>query len=222
MIFAAGFGTRMGDLTRHRPKPLIEVAEQPLLDHALRLTQAVNLRRVVVNVHYHGDQIIDHLKDTNVRISDESDEILDTGGGLKLALPLLDGSPVFTLNSDAVWQDQTALRLLDEAWDPGRMDALLLCVPRRRAHGYTRDGDFTIEPDGTLTRSGDMVYTGAQIIKTSGLQSIHDRVFSLNVLWQDLAARGRLFGLEYPGLWSDVGHPDGIRAAEDMLGGDHV
>lgn len=215
MLFAAGFGTRMGALTAARPKPLIEVAGKPLLDHALDLTTRVATR--VVNAHYKAQQIVDHLAGTDISVSMEQPDILDTGGGLRHALPLLGIQPVYTLNTDAVWAGPNPLALLQDAWHPERMDALLLCVPTTRAIGRKTPGDFTLHPDGQLTRAGDLVYTGAQIIKTGGLHDIPDKVFSLNRLWTAQAGLGRLFGLTYPGHWCDVGHPEGIILAKEML-----
>ena len=215
MLFAAGFGTRMGDLTAHRPKPLINVAGRPLLDHALDLTTGVQTR--VVNAHYHADQIVSYLADRDIAVSVELPEILDTGGGLKQALPLLDKTPVFTLNTDAVWSDTRALSILAKAWKPDRMDALLLCVPMGRAVGRRGGGDFTLAANGAITWGGDVVYTGAQIMKTDRLAEIQRTAFSLRDVWQAMAEDGRLFGTTYPGFWCDVGHPEGIVLAEEML-----
>ncbi|MDU8910856.1 nucleotidyltransferase family protein [Aestuariicoccus sp. MJ-SS9] len=216
MLFGAGFGTRMGTLTKDRPKPLIEVAGKPLLDHALDL--AAHIPRRVVNAHYHADQIVAHLAGTSTRVSVETPDILDTGGGLRAALPLLDTDPVMTLNTDAIWRGPNALRLLESLWEPDRMDALLLCVPLGRARGRTGGGDFALKADGQLKRGGDLVYTGAQILKTDRVARIQDRVFSLNRVWNDIAADNRLFGAIYPGHWCDVGHPGGIAEAESLLG----
>lgn len=215
MLFAAGFGTRMGALTRDRPKPLIEVAGKPLLDHALALTAQVPRR--VVNAHYHADQIQRHLRDTGVAVSVEEPEILDTGGGLRNALPLLGPGPVYTLNTDAIWAGPNPLDLLAGQWDPDRMDALLLCVPLSQAVGRKGGGDFALQPDGQLSRGGDLVYTGAQIVKTDRLNRAGGKAFSLNVLWNEMAGEERLFGTAYPGRWCDVGHPEGITLAEAML-----
>lgn len=215
MLFAAGFGTRMGALTADRPKPLIAVAGRPLLDHALALTAGVPTR--VVNAHYRAEQVIAHLKDTNIAVSVETPEILDTGGGLRHALPLLGTQPVYTLNTDAVWSGPNPLDRLAAAWQPDRMDALLLCIPLDRAVGRSGGGDFALGPDGALMRGGDFVYTGAQIVKTDALTGIGEKAFSLNVLWNHMAQEGRLFGTAYPGRWCDVGHPEGIRLAEEML-----
>lgn len=215
MLFAAGFGTRMGTLTARCPKPLIPVAGRPLLDHALDLTQGIPRR--VVNAHYLAPRIAEHLAGRDVTVMVEEPQILDTGGGLRAALPHLGTDPVFTLNTDAVWSGPNPLGLLAAAWDPARMDALLLCVPLERATGRKGGGDFTFDPQGRLIRGGDMVYTGAQILATDRLQGVPEAVFSLNVIWTAMAAEGRLFGLPYPGHWADVGHPQGIAEAEAML-----
>jgi MurNAc alpha-1-phosphate uridylyltransferase len=215
MLFAAGFGTRMGALTARCPKPLIPVAGRPLLDHALDLTQGIPRR--VVNAHYLAPRIAEHLAGRDVTVMVEEPQILDTGGGLRAALPHLGTDPVFTLNTDAVWSGPNPLGLLAAAWDPARMDALLLCVPLERATGRKGGGDFTFDPQGRLIRGGDMVYTGAQILATDRLQGVPEAVFSLNVIWTAMAAEGRLFGLPYPRHWADVGHPQGIAEAEAML-----
>ncbi|CUH79706.1 Bifunctional protein GlmU [Tritonibacter multivorans] len=215
MIFAAGFGTRMGALTADRPKPLIEVAGRPLIDHALDLTKGLSLTKVV-NTHYLGDMLAAHLEGRDVHISHEP-EILDTGGGLRQALPTLGSGAVFTMNADVIWKGPNPLDLLSAAWDPARMDALLMCVPLARAVGRKGGGDFSIAPDGQISRSGDLVYTGVQILKTDGLAGIPDPVFSLNRLWDQMIADGRACALEYPGNWCDVGHPEGIQLAEELI-----
>ena len=217
MIFAAGFGTRMRELTRTRPKPLIEVAGRPLIDHALELTKTLPGLRRVVNLHYLPDPLRAHLSNTDVHLSDETPEILDTGGGLRQALPLLQSNPVFTTNTDAVWRGPNPFELLATAWRPEEMDALLLCVPLQNAVGHKGSGDFTLAPDGRLTRGPGLVYSGVQIIRTDGLHDIPERAFSLNLLWNRIAESGRLYGLPYDGKWCDVGHPEGIALAEDML-----
>ncbi|MBK5926485.1 nucleotidyltransferase [Rhodobaculum claviforme] len=210
MLFAAGFGTRMGTLTAARPKPLIEVAGRPLIDHALALTQGL---RVVVNTHYHADQIAAHLAGRGVAISHEP-AILDTGGGLKAALPVLGGGAVFTLNSDAVWAGPNPLGVLRAAWRPG-MAALLLLVPRARVRGRDGPGDARIDAGGRLIWGGDMVYSGAQIIDPAPLADIPGAAFPMHRLWD--RAAGAIHAVPYRGLWCDVGHPGGIAAAEAML-----
>ncbi len=219
MIFAAGFGTRMGALTRNRPKPLIEVCGKPLLDHALDQANAAGLETIVANAHYHADQIVSHLAPKGIAVSMEIDAPLDTGGGLKRALPLLGHQPVFTLNSDAVWTGENPLIELVNAWDPGRMDALLLLIEKNQARGHTSTGDFMVNPNGHLTRGPGHVYSGAQIIKTDRLRDRAEDVFSLNVIWDEMLVEQSLFGIIHHGAWCDVGHPGGIQEAETLLAG---
>ncbi len=216
MLFAAGLGTRMGSLTANCPKPLIRVGGMALIDHALAQADAVG--QVVVNLHYLPDQIRAHLSSRqNIAFSDETETILETGGGLRKALPLLPGDPVYTLNTDAVWTGPGALAQLGAAWDSTRMDALLLLVPKHRATGHNGKGDFAMDGAGRLTRGGGYVYTGAQILRTGGLAAIPDQVFSLNRIWDRMADTGRLFGLVHPGGWCDVGRPETIPLAEALL-----
>ena len=216
MLFAAGFGTRMGALTQDRPKPLIEVAGRALLDHALDIAAGAGVPRIVVNAHYKAEQIATHLAGRGVAVSHEAPDILDTGGGLRAALPLLAASPVFTMNTDAVWRGPNPLTLLAEAWSDD-MDALLLCLPPAQAIGHIGKGDFVLDASGRAERGQGLVYTGAQIIRTEALKDMPEGAFSLNVFWDRLLKKGRLYGTTYPGKWCDVGHPGGITLAEDML-----
>ena len=217
MIFAAGFGTRMGPLTADRPKPMIPVAGRPLIDHALDVVDGYGPDRVVVNLHYKPEALRQHLSGRSIQFSEETPDILETGGGLRAALPLLGGGPVFTMNSDAVWSGPNPLRLLADAWRPDRMDALLLCIDKAQAIGHTGPGDFVIDDAGHARRGPGAVYSGLQIIKTDTLHAIPDRAFSLNLLWNRMLTDGRLFALPYPGKWCDVGTPEGIDLAEDMV-----
>lgn len=221
MLFAAGFGTRMGALTAACPKPLIKVAGKPLIDHALGVVDAVGVKTVVVNTHYLPDMLTAHLAGRNVTLSHE-DEILETGGGLRNALPLLDENPVFTFNPDAIWTGPNPLKTLAAAWNPDRMDALVLLIPPHNALGYQGAGDFELAEDGTITRGQGMVYSGAQIIKTDGLGKVSEVKFSLNLLWDNMIANGRLFGIPHTANWCDVGTPEGIKIAENMLGNANV
>ena len=216
MIFAAGLGTRMRPLTNDRPKPLIEIAGQTLLDRAIALGRAGGARRIVVNTHYLGDMIIDHLSGQNIAISHE-DPVLETGGGLRRALPLLGGGPVLTLNPDVVWTGPNPIATLRAAWDPARMDALLMLVPLGRATARIGTGDFSMDADGRITRTGDLVYAGAHVLNTERLAAIPEDVFSLNRVWDRMIAEGRAFGLTHPGGWCDVGRPDTIPLAEALL-----
>ncbi len=222
MVFAAGLGLRMGALTADRPKPLVEVGGRALIDRTLDLVEAAGPDRVVVNAHYRAPQLRAHLaaRPSPPLVSDESARLLETGGGLRAALPLLgpgaDPGPVWTVNSDAAWAGPNPLALLARAWRPG-MAALLLLVPRARARGYRAAGDFEMDRDGRLSRGVAWVYTGAQVIRTEELAEVPEEVFSLNRLWDRMAARGALFGLAYPGAWCDVGRPESVPLAEALL-----
>ncbi|MCK0141388.1 nucleotidyltransferase family protein [Aliiroseovarius sp. F20344] len=217
MIFAAGRGTRMGSLTEAKPKPLIPVAGKPLLDHALKIVDdATGISQIMVNTHYLANQIEDHLSDRRILFSPEN-ELLETGGGLKQALTLHNTGSVYTLNADAVWSGPNPMQALLDAWQPSKMDALMLLVPPENAIGHLGAGDFHQSSDGRLTRGPGLVYTGCQIIKTGPVSAIQENVFSLNTVWNAIEKSDRLFGLSYTGSWCDVGHPDGITLAERLL-----
>lgn len=218
MIFAAGRGTRMGELTQSTPKPLINVAGRALIDHALQLVDESPIENIIVNLHHLGDQIEHHLQRRDILFSREHDQLLETGGGLKKALTLLKTDEVVTLNSDAVWTGANPIPALLTAWDPDRMDALLMLVAPENAVGHKGKGDFLISPDGQLSRGAGMTYTGCQIIKTAAVREVDEHVFSLNTVWDQLLLQGRVFGIEHQGRWCDVGHPEGIALAEAMIG----
>ncbi len=219
MVFAAGKGTRMAPLTDVTPKPLIAVGGQTLLDRALVQARQAGAGPVVVNIHHLGQQIRDHIAGQDIAVSDESDLLLETGGGLRKALPLLGPGPVITMNPDVVWTGPNPLPPLLAAWDDARMDALLMLVPISRAHGRTGGGDFSLDPGNRLIRKGDLVYGGVQIIRPDRLAEIDAQVFSLNRLWNLMIAEGRAFGLIHAGEWCDVGRPDCIPLAEALLDG---
>ena len=217
MLFAAGLGTRMGALTQDNPKPLIEVAGKALIDHAMDLVRGAGITHVVANTHYQAEKIAAHLEPQGVTISHETPERLETGGGLRNALPILGTQPVFTLNSDAIWTGRNPLCALAKAWNPHRMDALLMLVAPENAHAHSDPGDFNLAEDGRLTRGPGHIYGGAQIIKTEGLAEVREGCFSLNLLWEILIARQRVFGLVHRGEWCDVGTPAGITEACALL-----
>ena len=220
MIFAAGFGTRMGALTADRPKPLIPVAGRALIDHALEVGRGAGADRVVVNVHYRADQLEAHLAGLGVTISDERAKILETGGGLRAALPLLGPGPVAVLNSDGIWTGANPLAELVAAWDPDRMEACLLVLPVADTLGHGNKGDFRLDNDGRISRGQggeDHVYIGAQILNPARLAAVPEDVFSLNRIWTDMIAAGTAYGIRHQGGWCDVGHPEGIAEAERLL-----
>lgn len=216
LFFAAGLGTRMGDLTKDKPKPLVQVAGKALIDHALDIANEAEVGRKVVNLHYHGDMIRRHLTGQNIIFSDESDMLLETGGGLQKALPLLQDTPVLTMNTDAVWNGPNPIRHILSAWRP-EMEALLLVVEKQNVVGHLGKGDFEIDAEGRLHRAPQTIYTGLQIIQTDVLGEITENAFSMNVVWDRIAARGGLFGTLYGGKWCDVGQPSSIALAEEML-----
>ena len=227
MVMAAGLGKRMRPLTATRPKPLVEVAGKPLLDHVLDRLRAAGVERAVVNVHYLPDALEAHLRgrtDLDIAISDEREQLLETGGGLVKAAPLIDCDPFLAVNSDNLWVDGPAdtLRLLASQWDASRMDALLLLVPHARAGNHGGMGDFHMDPAGRLRRRGKariapFVFTGIQIMAKCLLEGAPEGPFSTNILWDRAIAQGRLYGAVHQGLWFDVGSPPAIRATEDAL-----
>jgi MurNAc alpha-1-phosphate uridylyltransferase len=217
MVFAAGLGTRMGDLVRDKPKPLIEVGGRALLDHALSLRTDICPVKTVVNAHYKKEMVTSYLRSHQVIVLDEWPDVLETGGGLRAALPHLGTNPVMTLNSDAVWLGENPLVALKSKWDPKTMDALLMCVRLQDTVGYKGQGDFTRNANGMLQRKGDLVYSGAQIIKTDHLNKIKDNVFSMNRIWDIMLEKNKIFGMEYNGLWCDVGTPEGVILAEEQI-----
>lgn len=225
MLCAAGFGTRMGALTADRPKPLIEVAGKTLLDHALEVADAAGVTQLAINLHYLGDQIAAHLAGRDIAWSWERGQILETGGGLRAALPLLGAGPVMSLNTDAVWTGANPITQLMAAWDDARMDALLLLLPANQALGHSGRGDFLLNAAGQISRANGAagpVYLGAQIIRSSALLAISEPVFSLNRPWDDCIAKGRAYGVVHQGGWCDVGQPESIQTAEALLAGAHV
>jgi len=218
MIFAAGLGRRMAPLTDTVPKPLVRVCGRPLIDHALDLASRAGIGRVVVNTHHLADQICHHLAGRpDIALSHEP-LLLETGGGLKAALPLLGAGPVLTLNSDAVWTGPNPLGTLLAGWRPG-IEALALLVPKARAAGYAGPGDFLIGPNGRLQRGPGEVYSGAQILDPGRVAARSDTVFSLNAVWDDMIRAGTLHGIRHDGGWCDVGRPESIPMAEALLAG---
>jgi MurNAc alpha-1-phosphate uridylyltransferase len=221
-VLAAGLGTRMRPLTDATAKALLPVAGRTLLDRALDRAIEGGARRAVVNVHHCADQVEAHLAGRaapEIAISDERAALLETGGGAQKALPLLGAAPFYALNSDAVWTGPAPLPALSAAWDPARMDALMLLVPRERARGYTRPGDFFLGEDGRPRRRGGsatapQVYTGAQILAPAAFAAAPGGAFSMNVIWDRLLEAGRLFAVVHGGGWVDVGTPAGLDAAE--------
>jgi MurNAc alpha-1-phosphate uridylyltransferase len=228
MVMAAGLGKRMRPLTASKPKPLVKVAGKALLDHVLDRLRAAGVRKVVVNVHYLADALEAHLAtragDLEVAVSDEREQLLETGGGLVQAEGMIDCDPFLAINSDNLWIDGPAdtLKLLASHWDASKMDALLLVVPHARAFNHKGLGDFHMDRIGRLRRRGrskvaPFVYTGIQILSKALLRDAPDGPFSTNLLWDRAIAEGRCFGAVHQGLWFDVGSPPSIQATEQVL-----
>ncbi|MEO0798367.1 MAG: nucleotidyltransferase family protein [Pseudomonadota bacterium] len=227
MVLAAGLGTRMQHLTADKPKPLIEVAGRTLLDRVLDQIEAAGIERAVVNVHYLADQIERHLasrRSPSITISDERDARLETGGGVKRALPLLGGQPFIIQNADCFWIEGIGqnLQRLIAAWDEDRMDALLLLTGAADTSGYEGRGDFQMDAVGQLQRrkpntDAPFVFAGASIASPRLFRETPDGAFSLNRIWDRAIDDGRLFGVRMDGIWMHVGTPDAIDEAERRL-----
>jgi MurNAc alpha-1-phosphate uridylyltransferase len=227
MVLAAGLGVRMRPLTDRMPKPLVPVAGSPLLDHVLDKLADAGVSEAIVNVHYLPDQIIDHVarrSHPKVIISDERDIVLGTGGGVVKALPLLGDAPFYHLNADTMWIDgvRPNLARLAEAFDPARMDILLLMAPTASSIGYSGSGDYAMTPDGALRKRKEhqvvpFVYAGVAILSPSVFADAPKGEFSLTRMFDRANEQERLFGLRMDGVWMHVGTPDAVRAAEDAF-----
>lgn len=229
MVMAAGLGKRMRPLTATRPKPLVEVAGKPLIDHVFDRLRSAGVRRAIVNVHYLADAMEAHLrarvKDIDVAISDERAQLMETGGGLVQARAMIGGAPFLCVNSDNLWVDGPidAIVQLAQHWDDDAMDALLLLVPLARAHCHGGQGDFHLDPHGRITRRrapgrlAPFVFTGVQILSPRVIADWPEGPFSTNLFWQRAIEAGRMFGVVHSGLWFDVGSPPAIAATEAML-----
>lgn len=218
MALAAGLGTRMRPLTDDRPKALVEVGGKALLDHALDRFAAAGVERAVVNIHHFADLMRAHLAGRtglpDIVISDETGELLETGGGMVKAAPLLGSDPVFVTNIDAVWVDgpKPEMARLAEAWDADRMDALLLLAPMQRTLGFDGAGDFFLRDDGRLDwrserASAPYAYAGTHIVHPRVFAGEAARRFSLTEIWRRLSTEGRLHGLPMDAFWMHVGDP---------------
>lgn len=231
-VLAAGLGKRMRPVTATVPKPLVEVAGKALLDHALDRVAEAGIGTAVVNVHYLADLIEGHLarraeesgRGPATIVSDERAALLETGGGIRKALPLLGEAPFVVLNSDSFWLEGPASNLsrLIGRWDAQRMDCLLLVAPTATSLGYEGAGDFVMEPDGRLERRGEreiapFIYAGVAILSPRLFAGTPEGAFSLNLLFDRAIEAGRLFGLRLDGQWLHVGTPEAIRAAEERV-----
>ena len=227
MLMSAGLGTRMRPLTDDRPKPMIEVAGRSLIDRLLDKLVGIGIERAVANVHYFADMLEAHVTgrtDIEVLVSDERDCLLETGGGVVKAAPLLGDDPVFILNTDSCWSDETDTSLQDmiRSYDEDRMDALLMLARRDHSMGYDGPGDFLLHEDGRLERRGDrpdapFAYAGVYIMRPGLVADRKVEPFSANAYWNDFLARGRLHGCVMAPYWMHVGDPASRDKASQWL-----
>jgi len=226
MVLSAGYGARMRPLTATMPKPLVPLMGRTLIDHVLDRLAGAGVETAIVNVHYLPEQIEAHMQARSGRppktvISDERPLLLDTGGGAKKALPLLGEGPFFIHNSDSVWAEGVtpALPNMLRLWDASRMDCLLLLAPLSTSIGYAARGDFDMAPDGRLSRRGErqmvpFAFAGVSLCTAALFEDAPDGPFSLNVLWDQALAKGRLYGVRLDGRWMHVGTPQSLEEAE--------
>ncbi|UOK69383.1 nucleotidyltransferase family protein [Ancylobacter polymorphus] len=227
MVLAAGLGTRMRPITDRLPKPMVEVGGRAMIDFALDSLAAAGVTTAVVNLHAHADLLERHLEGrTRPRIilSDERGELLETGGGIARALPLLGDAPFFVMNADTVWIEgiRPNLRSLANRFDPEAMDICLLLAPAATSIGYDGRGDFLMDGLGRLTPRPErltvpFVYAGAAVVAPALFEDAPQGAFSLNRLFRRAAEAGRLFGQRMEGVWMHVGTPEAIAEAEEAI-----
>ena len=231
MVLAAGLGTRLRPITDTMPKPLVPIAGKPMIDYGLDALADAGVRRAVVNVHHFADQMRTHLANRTtpeIILSDETDRLMNSGGGLAKGLKLLGRGAVLVMNADLFWigeapGEKTNLQRLSEAFDPGRMDMLMLCVRLEDTTGHNGKKDFSMDGEGRLSRYSEedgnpVVYAGAIAMMPALFDDAPDDAFNLNIYFDRAIEKGRLFGLMLEGHWITVGTPDAIGAAEAVIG----
>jgi N-acetyl-alpha-D-muramate 1-phosphate uridylyltransferase len=230
MVLSAGLGKRMAPAANGLPKPLVMLHGKALIDHALDRLAAAGVARAIVNVHYKADLIEAHLQKRQaptIEISDERAALLDTGGGVKKALPRLGPGPFLIHNADSVWIEGVGSNLarLAGAWDDARMDCLMLLAVASASHGYQGRGDFALESDGRIRRRKveqelvPFAFTGVSVAHPRLFDGSPDGAFSLNLVWSKAIAAGRAYGVRMDGEWMHVGSPDALAEAERCLSG---
>lgn len=229
MVLAAGYGERMRPLTLRVPKPLVELAGRPLIDHVLDRLASAGVEKAIVNVHYLPDMLEERLArragaKPEIIVSDEREALLNTGGGAKRALPMLGAGPFFIHNADSVWSEGATpvLSRMLALWNPTAMDCLLLLAPVSSSLGYGGKGDFAMAPDGRLTRRGEkqvvpFAFAGVSLCDERLFADSPDGAFSLNLLWDRSLAKGRLYGIRLDGRWMHVGTPEALAEAESFF-----
>lgn len=223
MILAAGLGQRMRPLTNTLPKPLISVAGQSMLERTFDHLKKVKISNIVVNTHYLAPLIVERLKALHPQtLISHEDILLETGGGIKKALPLLGKDPFFTLNGDSIWSGPESLTGMGNKWEGKEMDALLLLIPREKAHGYEGLGDFLMDSQGRLSRpergeTAPYVYIGVQLLTSHLFQNAPHGPFSMNLLWDIALAKNRLYGHVHGGEWFHISTPQDLEKYEPII-----
>jgi MurNAc alpha-1-phosphate uridylyltransferase len=231
MVLAAGLGTRLRPITDTMPKPLVPIAGKPMIDYGLDALAEAGIKRAVVNVHHFADQMTAHLatRDTPaIILSDETDRLMNSGGGLARGLKRLDREAVMVMNADLFWIGEpkggkTNLQRLADAFDPDRMDMVMLCVKLEDTTGHNGRNDFSMDAQGRLTRYREdagvpVVYAGALALMPALLDDAPDDAFNLNIYFDRAIEKGRLHGIMLEGHWITVGTPEAIGAAEAVIG----
>lgn len=221
MILAAGLGTRMRPLTNDKPKALVDVCGKPLLAHIMEKLQTFGITDYIVNTHYKKEVLLDYLstlKGVNIHSSIEG-TILETGGGILKALPLMENKPFIAINCDSLWLDSTPslLEKLTATWNPDTMDALLALYPLAKMPYFAEQGDFSLNTTGQLSRHGDYVYMGVQILHPRLFANAPAGAFSLNILYNQAITAGRLYGVVHEGTWFHISTPQDVTTTEHIL-----
>lgn len=226
MLLAAGLGRRMMPLTQDRPKALVQVHGTPLFDWALERLERFGIGRIAVNLHSFAPLLEAHVMRRwkgELHLSHE-EKLLDTGGGIRACLPFLGADPFFAINADTIWLDGAvpALERMTRAFDPERMDALLLCAPVSAAIGYSGSGDFLMAADGRLQRRPEreqapFVFASVQLLHPRLFENTPEGAFSMNLLFTRAIEAGRLFGIRHEAEWFEVGTKAAVEQAELVL-----
>jgi MurNAc alpha-1-phosphate uridylyltransferase len=230
MVLAAGLGTRLRPITDTMPKPLVKIAGRPMIDYVLDLLQQAGVTKAVVNIHHFAEQMEAHLegrKTPKILFSDERTQLMNSGGGLVKGLRLLEDGPVLVMNADLFWVGETPekpsnLERLVSFFDPRKMDMALLCVRNEDTTGHNGKLDFSLAPDGTLSRYRDsmpnpVVYAGAIALDSQLFAEAPSDAFNLNIYFDKAIEKGRLYGIVLDGHWLTVGTPEAIAPAEDAV-----
>lgn len=226
MIMAAGYGTRMKPLTNNISKAMVRLNGKPLINHMLQRLVNVGIKKAIVNVHAFAPNLISHLNSLNldleIVISDETNLLLETGGGVVKALPMLGQKPILICNIDSIWIEfEPVLEKLINAWKPGHMDELLLCAKAEWSLGYSGKGDFDFGKNNSLTRrsnqKSDYIYAGVQVFKPALAKPYKVEKFSRNKIWNESLKRKTIYGIQLPGYWMHVGDPKSLIAAEAVI-----